>query len=136
VRAVLLVEDDTNVRVHVRKQLEALGHTVATADSAEQALALLQAGLDCDVLLSDIVMSGMSGIALVREARLIRAGLHVLLSTGYPLDAMGDDAKPPPDIPLLKKPYGKQELRRALEALEIVARESTEGRRTNRDVSS
>jgi PAS domain S-box-containing protein len=115
VHAVLLVEDDPALRAHVRKQLEALGNTVATAGSGEEALALLRGGLYCDVLLSDIVMPGMSGIALVREARLLHANLHVLLSTGYPLDHLDDDDKPPPGITVLHKPYGKHELQRALE---------------------
>lgn len=115
VHAVLLVEDDPALRAHVRKQLEVLGNTVATADTGEDALALLRAGLHCDVLLSDIVLPGMSGIALAREACRVRAGLHVLLSSGYAPDNTDNDERPPPGITLLPKPYGKQDLQRALE---------------------
>jgi len=111
---VLLVEDDPALRHHVRKQLEALGNAVVTAASGEEALVLLQGELDCDVLLSDIVMSGMSGTELVREARRRRPGLHVLLSSGYSLDNL-EGVAPPADIVVLHKPYGKLELRNALE---------------------
>jgi PAS domain S-box-containing protein len=114
VHAVLLVDGDPALRAHVRKQLEMLGNTVATADTGEDALALLRAGLHCDVLLSDIVLPDMSGIALAREACRVRAGLHVLLSSGYAPGDTDHDHGPPPGITLLRKPYGKQDLQRAL----------------------
>jgi CheY-like chemotaxis protein len=113
VKAVLLVEDDPGVRAHVHMQLVALGNTVTTAGSAAEALAMLAAGMRCDVLLSDIVMPGMNGIELARKARRARAGLRILLSSGYALDSFKIESLPQ-GIILLQKPFGKSELRHAL----------------------
>jgi PAS domain S-box-containing protein len=120
VHAVLLVEDDPDLRTHVRKLLEALGNVVTAAASGEEALSLLSSGLDCDVLLSDIVLPGMSGMALAHEARRMRSDLRVLLSTGYALDSAECAEELRAGGALLRKPYGKEELRRVLASLDPV----------------
>jgi len=115
VRSVLLVEDDAGLRAHVRMQLEAMGHTVTACAIAEEALSLLQSGLHFEVLMADIVLPGMSGIELAREARRTQSHLHILLSTGYAVESFGT-GKVLPGVDVLLKPYGKDDLRRALDA--------------------
>ncbi|MGF6276292.1 PAS domain S-box-containing protein [Massilia sp. UYP11] len=114
VRSVLLVEDDASLRAHVHVLLEAMGHTVTASASAEEALRLLEAGLHVEVLLADIGLPGMSGIDLANEVRRRWPGLRILLSTGYSPESFGGaHALPAGDV--LHKPYGKADLRRALD---------------------
>ncbi len=108
---VLLVEDDNHVRDYARQQLQSLGYTVHTSESARQALELLDDEIPVDLLFSDVVMPGMSGYELAARVRELRPGIRLLLTSGYPGAAArtGD-----PEIPLLKKPYRREDLARAL----------------------
>jgi len=115
VRSVLVVEDDPDLRAHVRMLLEALGNTATAAADGKEALILLQSGLHFDTLLTDIVMPGMSGIALAHAARRLRPALRVLLSSGYGLEDFETVDQWPPGAKMLRKPYGKAELHRALD---------------------
>jgi len=112
--SVLLVEDDAIVRQHVLGQLHELGCEVTAVADAGQALAHLARGVRIDVLFSDIVMPGMSGIELARRARAARPGLQVLLSSGYAFEALHDLEQLDPAVRLLNKPYGKATLARTL----------------------
>jgi PAS domain S-box-containing protein len=105
--SILLVEDDPIVRAHILAQLRELGYKVAMASNAEEALALLEQSQHFDVLFSDVIMPGMSGIELARRARELRPDLRILLSSGYTFEAMQHQGHLGPGIRLLNKPYGK-----------------------------
>jgi CheY-like chemotaxis protein len=79
---VLLVDDDDLVRVGASAVLEALGYRVLNAASGAEALTILQGGTTIDVLVTDYVMPGMSGAALIEEVRRIVPDLPVLVMTG------------------------------------------------------
>ena len=115
VRSVLVVEDDPNLRAHLRMLIEALGNTATAAADGEEALILLQSGLHFDILLTDIMMPGMSGVELAHEARRLRPALRVLLSSGYVLEGFDNAEQWPSGTKMLRKPYGKAELHRALD---------------------
>jgi PAS domain S-box-containing protein len=108
---VMLVEDDPEVRQVVQHFLAALGCRVDAHASGEEALAALQPGAGIEVLLTDIALgAGLRGTELAEQARARLPGLPVLLMSGYSsalLDA-------PPGWPLLRKPYTRAELARAL----------------------
>ena len=112
--AVLLVDDDATVLQHVLGQLRELGCDVTWASDAGQALAHLAGAGRFDVLFSDVVMPGMSGIELARRARTLRPRLRILLASGQPVEAMGRHGELDADVRLLNKPYGKSMLARAL----------------------
>jgi signal transduction histidine kinase/CheY-like chemotaxis protein len=98
---VLFVEDDALVREAVVQGLEAAGFEVLVAPSGDQALAMLEAGLDTDVVFSDIVMPGkVSGIDLAELLRERRPRLPVVLATGYT-----DQRAKLPGVQVLAKPY-------------------------------
>ena len=106
---VLVVDDEAIVRDSLVQQLEAIGYVVSSAQDGPQALAMLDAGLDLDVLLCDLSMPGMGGLAVIREAQRRRAGLPAILLTGY----VGDSAALPTDganFALLQKPATIAEL--------------------------
>lgn len=81
---ILLVDDQRDLRQTVAMMLRSAGFTVSETHSAEAALERMQCGLDpVDVLVTDVVMPGMTGIELAERARQIRPGLPILLMTGY-----------------------------------------------------
>jgi CheY-like chemotaxis protein len=98
---VLFVEDDPLVREAVVRGLEDCGFDVMVAADGDKALAMLDAGLDADVVFSDIVMPGkVSGIDLAGMLRERRPGLPVVLATGYT-----DQRAVIPGVQVLAKPY-------------------------------
>jgi two-component system cell cycle sensor histidine kinase/response regulator CckA len=80
---VLLVEDEPMVRSVAERALTRHGYKVMTADNGEDALEILGAGDPIDLLISDVVMPGMDGPTMVREARKSRPELKILFMSGY-----------------------------------------------------
>lgn len=79
---VLIAEDDTAVREFVSRALAHDGHDVATANDGLEALSLLD-GETFDLLLTDIVMPNLDGIALALKVAKDYPRMPVLLMTGY-----------------------------------------------------
>ena len=73
---------------------------VTRTASAEEALEALQEGVEVELLFSDVVMPGMTGVELAKEARLLRPDLGIVLTTGYSEDAARLDG-----TRVLAKPY-------------------------------
>ena len=80
---VLLVEDEPMVRSVAERALTRHGYTVICADNGEDALEVLGRGEQIDLLISDVVMPGMDGPTMVREARKTRPDLKILFMSGY-----------------------------------------------------
>jgi CheY-like chemotaxis protein len=112
--SILLVEDDPFVRKHILGRLQELGCTVVPAANADEAMDVLRQDRHFDVLFSDVVMPGVSGIELAKRARALRPGLAILLSSGYTFEAMQHQEELDSTIRLLNKPYGKALLARTL----------------------
>jgi CheY-like chemotaxis protein len=96
--SVLVVDDEADVRELAAEVFDTLGYAVVTASRGEDALALLDRFPSVRLLFSDIVMAGMDGITLARQAIVRKPALKVLLTTGY-FDATA------PEFPVLHKPY-------------------------------
>jgi len=112
--AVLVVEDDENLRSAVRAVLEFLDYDVEDVEEPKDALARFRARpARFDVLLTDVKMKGMSGPALARKARSLRPDLPVVFLSGLARD---DDLNKPDlrDFPLLAKPVSMATLKTAL----------------------
>ena len=99
----LLVDDDDQVRPVTAAFLRDLGHTVVEADSAAVALAMAELH-PVDLLLTDVIMPGTDGPALVRQMRALRPGLPAVYVTGFAGERKLDDA------PVLLKPFSAEEL--------------------------
>jgi PAS domain S-box-containing protein len=106
---VLLVEDNSQVRAFAKDLLEDLGCEVISAACADEALACLT-DTKVDVVLSDIVMPGMSGIELGGRIKQLYPGLPVVLATGYSEQA----ARTSQQLPIILKPYSGPDLSGAL----------------------
>lgn len=115
--SILVVDDDEVVRGVVQAMLEAAGHRVVAVGVAAEALALLQRGHACDLLLTDVVLpGGMNGFALVEQAAALRPGLKVLVMSGYPDGWHESDLGSGGKFVWLAKPFSRAELDRAVAA--------------------
>jgi CheY-like chemotaxis protein len=85
---ILLVEDDSAVRDVVVQILFARNFKVLTAGDGYEAIRLLVAN-DVDVMLTDIVMPGLTGYELAAQAKLLRPLLRILYTTGHDGQAAG-----------------------------------------------
>ncbi|HEU4437847.1 MAG TPA: response regulator [Methylomirabilota bacterium] len=85
---VLIVDDEEEVRAFTRDVLEMDGYAVLEAASAARALELGEAHPGAlDLLITDVVMPGMTGPELARRLRARRPALRVLCISGYPESA-------------------------------------------------
>lgn len=80
---ILVVDDDAGVRWVTVECLREIGHFVAEADNGRAALAILERGDPCDLVVMDQLMPGLLGTEAVRLARIKRPQLKVLFVTGY-----------------------------------------------------
>ncbi len=111
---VLVVEDEPNVLELAVLTLEDAGYLTFAATGAHSALELLRQTVRIDVLFTDVVMpGGMNGLQLAIEARRLRPGLKVLLTSGH---TGLPDSEVPGAIPLLRKPYDRHQLSIHIEA--------------------
>ncbi|ANK88835.1 MULTISPECIES: response regulator [unclassified Rhizobium] len=81
--AILVVDDDALVRTGTVAMLEDLGHLPREAASATQALEILAGGQECDLVITDHAMPGMTGAELARHLRSAFPDLPVILASGY-----------------------------------------------------
>jgi CheY-like chemotaxis protein len=112
---VLLVEDDNDVSAVVHTFLNKLGCKVSTASSAEQALLALDPTARFDLLLTDIALgAGMRGTELAARAQERFPDLAILLMSGFSSELLDADRDSPPSWELLRKPYSRDVLARAI----------------------
>jgi two-component system, cell cycle sensor histidine kinase and response regulator CckA len=120
-RNVLLVEDEDVVRRMAARMLERLGYRVVAAASGAAALAALKDNEPIDVLVTDLVMPGMSGVELARRFASEQPSAAVLFVSGY-ADADITHGLSRDGTPYLAKPFTRDELAEKLtEVLEAVA---------------
>lgn len=109
---VLLIDDDMMVRMSTADMLEDLGYLVVEAGSAEEALQLIQSGVEPNLVLTDHLMPGMSGTQLAEELKTLRPKLPIILISGF-AEEEGIDAA----LPRLTKPFRSAELAASLLSL-------------------
>jgi signal transduction histidine kinase len=107
---VLVVEDDAAVRSLVRRVLEGAGYEVAAVPSGDEALADAARDGRTRLVLTDVVLPGMSGIELAGRLAAARPQLRVLFMSGYVEPALAGDGRLDPAKDLLRKPFAAEEL--------------------------
>ena len=112
-RVILVVDDDLLVGMGTAAMLEDLGHVALEATSGADALRLLEARHDIDLVITDHGMPYMSGLELAHAARKLRPALPIILATGYaePLTSGV------PGLLQLFKPFRQDELAKAVAAV-------------------
>ena len=110
---ILFVDDDPLIAMSTTEMLEDLGHRVIGANSGLHALDILKSAQPIDLMMTDHVMPGMTGIELAAASREVRPSLPILLATGYAELPEGAQL----DLPRLAKPYHQDQLRDRLDQL-------------------
>jgi len=102
----LLAEDDPLVRYTAAKVLHRLGYEVLVARDGQEALQLLQReGARVSLLVTDVVMPGLSGPDLAMRGLQLRPELRILYLSGYPQVFVDDEGVIGDGVELLRKPF-------------------------------
>ncbi|MBA1380758.1 response regulator [Pseudomonas brassicacearum] len=104
---ILVVEDDSIVRMLIVDVLEELEYKVLEAEGCEEALALLNdTDRSIDLMMTDVNMPIMDGRELAKEARSVRPGLPILFASGY-----AESIDVPEGMNVIGKPFSIDQLR-------------------------
>lgn len=108
---VLLVEDEDNLREIAERFLQHAGYSVVCAGSGQEALDLAaRESCQFDLLLTDVIMPGMSGPGLADTLQRDFPGMKVLYMSGYTDDALANHGVLTPGIALIMKPFTMAQL--------------------------
>jgi CheY-like chemotaxis protein len=113
---ILVVDDEPDMRENMVRILRRGPYACVTAGDGQEALALLEREAPPDLILTDLRMAGMDGLAFLREARRIVPEVPVVLVTGYVAEESVRDAVRDGAVPLLAKPFSAAELLGAVRA--------------------
>jgi PAS domain S-box-containing protein len=106
---ILLVEDDNTVRDLAGRILTRAGYTVLSASSGEEALDIASGEKTISLMVTDVVMPGMNGVALSQRIEELRPGLPILFMSGY-TDEPSIHLGVPDGLPFITKPFQPNEL--------------------------
>lgn len=119
-RVVLLVDDNDLVRESLGAILQVKGFTVVSAKDGSSALSEVEnKDLQVKLLISDIVMPGMTGVQLARTLLERDPEIRVLLMSGYTAENIADQLQSEPRIAFIQKPSSVSEILRTLQRLLI-----------------
>jgi signal transduction histidine kinase/CheY-like chemotaxis protein len=112
---ILVVEDDSDVIGATAETLQDAGFEVVTAATGAEALTVLRSDAGVDLLFTDVMMpGGLDGVGLAEAGLRVRPELKVLLTSGYSETVLQEHVH---DLPILAKPYHRDELLRRLQGL-------------------
>jgi PAS domain S-box-containing protein len=111
VGTILVVDDEASIRDVAHRVLSCAGYQVTTAGSGPEALALLaDPARPADLLLTDVVMPGVSGEPFAARARAIRPGIRVLYMSGYGREGPLTESWPDLGTQVIAKPFSRAAL--------------------------
>ena len=123
---ILLVEDDESIRTVALRLLTENGYKVIPAVSAEEAMAIFdRENRNFQLVLSDVVLPGKSGVELVGQLLTLQPELHIILSSGYADDKAQLSVIQERGYPFIQKPYTTDKLLRSIR--ENILRTKDEG---------
>ena len=105
---ILLAEDDDSLRGFLARALERAGYEVMACADGEEAAAVLDE--NWDLLLTDIVMPGMDGIEVARQAAALNPDLRIMFITGFDAVALSAASQAPAGAKVLSKPIHLREI--------------------------
>ncbi|MHB1193636.1 MAG: hybrid sensor histidine kinase/response regulator [Longimicrobiales bacterium] len=108
---ILVVEDEDSLRAVTAKVLETSGYRVLSAADAAEALDIVSEHYESiDLILSDMVLPGMSGLALLDVVRSLHGPVRFVLTSGYSGEFKSVGGGSGHDVPFLRKPWTASEL--------------------------
>ncbi len=114
-RTALIVEDESAVLLATARILSGQGYKVRVRSDPTDAITVLaDAATPVDILVTDMVMPGLSGVELARRARELRPGLPVLYISGYSQELAAQRGTLPAGSKVLRKPFTRRDLLEAV----------------------
>ena len=113
---ILLAEDDDQMRFYLSRGLHRAGHVVDAVGDGEAAFELAK-NIEFDLLLADVVMPGLDGIALARKVSEEQPGIRIMFITGFAAVVMHEDSWLSSRPRVLAKPFHLRHLIEEIEAL-------------------
>lgn len=115
---ILVVEDDSSVREMLISMLESLGYTVHGASKAEEAISMLSSAVEKpDLILTDVVLPGISGREMADRIAVIRPGIPLIFMSGYASDMIASKGVLEEGTHFLQKPFDMNTLKTKLRAV-------------------
>lgn len=112
---ILVVDDEEQLVQLLARQLERLSHTTYMANSAKEALDILQQDKAIDVLVTDFKMPEINGVELIAKAMKIDPRIQGIIVTGYLDDEIADNAMQAGAVRCFEKPLDVVQLEKAIE---------------------
>jgi PAS domain S-box-containing protein len=109
---ILVVEDDEPLRELAVSMLQDAGYRVVEAKDAETALGIMHSNPGIDLLLTDIIMPGKTGVEFAKQAKELYPSLRSLFMSGYPGDLVALRGALMPEAAFLQKPFSRSSLLR------------------------
>ncbi len=113
---ILIVDDDSQMRIALREAVKSLGYSADVVESGASALRRLKEK-GYSLVITDMKMPGMDGIALIREIRRIAGAIPVLVITGYATVENAVNAMKSGATDYIMKPFSIEILKRAIESV-------------------
>ena len=113
-KSILIVDDEPIVRESIRDWLEDAGYEVSTAETGEEALEMLKEN-DFGVLIVDIRLPGITGIAVLREVKSFKPEIKSIIITAYPSSELITEAKELGAVDYLIKPISPDDLEKLIQ---------------------
>ncbi|WON74140.1 PAS domain S-box protein [Nitrosospira sp. Is2] len=110
----LVVDDQPEVLDMTLQLFRNMGYKVLSANNGEDALTILERMPNVNVLFSDVVMPGISGIELARKARGLIPNIKIILASGYHGRSLTTENADAEDYKFIKKPYHLSEIAKIL----------------------
>jgi CheY-like chemotaxis protein len=109
--SVLVIDDNPQIREVVHRVLSSAGYHVTTAASGQDALALLDdPDIAADLVLTDVVMPGITGNAFAAELQARRPDMKILFMSGYERPPGGSETWPGESLQVIGKPFSRAAL--------------------------
>lgn len=108
---ILLSDDEAATRDLVCRALEMDGHTVEITEEGSEALAKVKGGNSYDLLITDVEMPVMDGIALAKQALAVAPALHIILISGHDEHLQRSADLPGANVSTLIKPFTLEQIR-------------------------
>jgi len=112
-KPILIVDDEPIVRESIRDWLEDAGYQVATAESGEDALRMIEKQ-DFQVLVLDVRLPGKTGLQILKEIKVLKPQIKSIIITAYPSAELAVEAMKLGAVDYLIKPIAPDELEKLI----------------------
>jgi DNA-binding NtrC family response regulator len=112
-KPILIVDDEPIVRESIRDWLQEAGYQVATAESGEEALKMMETQ-DFSVLVLDVRLPGKTGITILKEVKTLKPEIKSIIITAYPSTELAVEAMKLGAVDYLIKPVAPDELEKLI----------------------